>query len=39
MSGARAVYVLYPVLDDLDISNAAFNEVLIRAAERAAAYK
>ncbi|GAA0939774.1 hypothetical protein GCM10009554_29850 [Kribbella koreensis] len=39
VSGSRAVYVLYPVLEDLDITNAGFNEVLIRAAERSAAYK
>ncbi|MFI5713590.1 hypothetical protein [Kribbella sp. NPDC051620] len=38
-SGSRAVYVLYPVLEDLDITNAGFNEVLIRAAERSVAYK
>ncbi|MEU4394173.1 hypothetical protein [Kribbella sp. NPDC023855] len=39
VNGTRAVYALFPVLEDLDISNAAFNEVLIRAAERAATYK
>ncbi|NEA31609.1 hypothetical protein [Streptomyces sp. SID13031] len=38
-AGSRAVYVLYPVLKDLDITNPAFNEVLTRAAERSAAYK
>lgn len=37
--GSRAVYVLYPVLDDLDISDTAFNEVLTRATERSATYK
>ena len=39
VSGARAVYVLYPVLEDLDITDTAFNDVLTRAAERSAAYK
>ncbi|MDX6284208.1 MAG: hypothetical protein QOH03_5279 [Kribbellaceae bacterium] len=39
VSGSKAVYVLYPVLEDLDITNSGFNEVLIRAAERAASYK
>lgn len=39
VAGSRAVYTLYPVLEDLDISNAAFNEVLLRAAERSTAYK
>ncbi len=39
VSGARAVYVLYPVLEDLDITDSAFNDVLTRAAERSAAYK
>jgi len=39
VAGSRAVYVLYPLLEDLDIANSAFNEVLIRAAERSAAYK
>ncbi|WP_020392421.1 hypothetical protein [Kribbella catacumbae] len=38
-AGSRAVYVLYPLLEDLDIANSAFNEVLIRAAERSASYK
>jgi hypothetical protein len=37
--GSRAVYVLYPVLEDLDITDTAFNEVLTRAAERSASYK
>jgi hypothetical protein len=38
-TGSRAVYVLYPVLEDLDISDTAFNEVLTRATERSAGYK
>jgi hypothetical protein len=38
-SGDRAVYVLFPVLKDLDITNAAFNETLTRAAERSSSYK
>ena len=38
-SGDRAVYVLFPVLKDLDISDTAFNETVIRAAERSASYK
>lgn len=39
LAGSRAVYLLYPVLKDLDISNTAFNEVLTRAAERSVTYK
>jgi hypothetical protein len=39
VAGSRAVYALYPVLKDLDITNAAFNEVLTRAAERSVNYK
>ena len=38
-SGTHAVYVLFPVLKDLDISDAAFIETVTRAAERAAFYK
>jgi len=38
-NGPSAVYIVYPVLKTLDISNSAFTEVLIRAAERSAAYK
>ena len=38
-NGSSAVYIVYPVLKTLDISNSAFTEVLIRAAERSAAYK
>ena len=38
-SGIHAVYVLFPVLKGLDISDAAFNETLTRAAERSATYK
>ncbi|MGW1340177.1 hypothetical protein ACWCOV_03915 [Kribbella sp. NPDC002412] len=37
--GTQAVYVLFPVLKGLDISDAAFNDTLTRAAERAATYK
>ncbi|MEU4196050.1 hypothetical protein AB0E69_29385 [Kribbella sp. NPDC026611] len=37
-SGTRAVYVVFPVLKSLDITDAAFNQTLTRAAERAAAY-
>lgn len=35
----RSVYVLYPVLKDLDISNAAFADILTRAAERSRTFK
>jgi hypothetical protein len=38
-NGPRAVYLVYPVLKNLDISNTAFAEVVTRAAERSAAYK
>jgi hypothetical protein len=38
-AGKKAVYVLYPVLKNLDISNSAFVEILNRAAERSAAFK
>jgi hypothetical protein len=38
-NGSSAVYILFPVLKTLDISNAAFTDVLMRAAERSAAYK
>ena len=38
-SGNRAVYVLFPVLKQLDLTDAAFNETLTRAADRSAAYK
>ncbi|TCM46712.1 hypothetical protein [Kribbella sp. VKM Ac-2568] len=38
-TGDRAVYILYPVLKNLDISDTAFNEVLVRAAERSATFK
>ncbi|MEU4608768.1 hypothetical protein AB0F43_37765 [Kribbella sp. NPDC023972] len=38
-SGTQAVYVLFPVLKGLDISDTAFNETLTRAAERSATYK
>ncbi|MFG1814605.1 hypothetical protein ACGFIF_12630 [Kribbella sp. NPDC049174] len=37
--GDKAVYVLFPVLKGLDISDTAFNETLTRAAERSATYK
>lgn len=35
----RAVYVLFPVLKQLDLTDAAFNDTLARAADRSAAYK
>lgn len=38
-SGNRAVYLLYPVLKNLDLTDATFNETLIRAVDRSAAYK
>ncbi|MFI5696246.1 hypothetical protein ACIA58_30605 [Kribbella sp. NPDC051586] len=38
-SGDRAVYVLFPVLKDLDISDSTFNETVARAVDRSAAYK
>ncbi|WP_405071220.1 hypothetical protein OG558_17545 [Kribbella sp. NBC_01510] len=38
-SGDRAVYLVFPVLKDLDISDTAFNETLTRAAERSSTYK
>ncbi len=38
-SGNRAVYVLFPVLKELDLTDAAFNETLARAADRSATYK
>ncbi|MEI8412956.1 MULTISPECIES: hypothetical protein [unclassified Kribbella] len=38
-TGSQAVYVLFPVLKGLDISDTAFNETLTRAAERSATYK
>lgn len=38
-AGKQAVYILYPVLKNLDISNSAFVEILNRAAERSAAFK
>ncbi len=38
-TGTTAVYVLYPVLNDLDISDSAFNATLIRATERSAFFK
>ncbi|MGZ0148533.1 hypothetical protein ACXJJ3_15790 [Kribbella sp. WER1] len=38
-SGDRAVYLLFPVLKDLDLTDAAFNETLARAVDRSAAYK
>ena len=39
VTGKRAVYVLYPVLKSLDITDSAFTEILIRAVERSAAFK
>ncbi|MGW7684222.1 hypothetical protein ACWGID_26000 [Kribbella sp. NPDC054772] len=38
-AGNRAVYVLFPVLKELDLTDDAFNETLSRAADRSAAYK
>ncbi|MDX2967565.1 hypothetical protein [Kribbella solani] len=38
-SGDRAVYLLFPVLKSLDLTDAAFNETLARAVDRSAAYK
>ena len=38
-NGTHAVYLVYPVLKNLDISTTAFAEVVTRAAERAAAFK
>lgn len=38
-AGNHAVYLLFPVLKGLDISDTAFNETLTRAAERSASYK
>ncbi|WP_433166099.1 hypothetical protein [Kribbella sp. CA-247076] len=37
--GTQATYVLFPVLKGLDISDTAFNETLVRAAERSTLYK
>ncbi|ADB30377.1 hypothetical protein Kfla_1274 [Kribbella flavida DSM 17836] len=38
-AGDRAVYLLYPVLKNLDISDSAFTDILSRAAERSATFK
>ncbi|MEU8225841.1 hypothetical protein [Kribbella sp. NPDC048915] len=38
-SGDRAVYLLFPVLKKLDLTDAAFNETLVRAADRSLVYK
>lgn len=38
-TGTTAVYLLFPVLDELDVSDTAFNTTLTRAAERSATYK
>lgn len=38
-SGDRVVYLLYPVLKNLDITDAAFNETLVRAVDRSVVYK
>jgi hypothetical protein len=38
-SGNRAVYVVFPMLKGLDISTGAFNDTLVRAADRSATYK
>ncbi|MGW6278275.1 hypothetical protein [Kribbella sp. NPDC055071] len=37
--GTQSVYLLFPVLEDLDITDSAFNQTLTRAAERATTYK
>jgi len=37
-AGSRAVYVVFPVLKGLDISDTAFNETLTRAAERSVTF-
>ncbi len=37
-AGSRAVYVVFPVLKGLDISDSAFNETLTRAAERSVTF-
>ncbi|TWD81857.1 hypothetical protein FB561_2981 [Kribbella amoyensis] len=38
-TGSRAIYVVYPVLKELDITDTAFTEILSRAAERSATFK
>jgi hypothetical protein len=38
-SGDRVVYMLFPVLKKLDITDSAFNETVARAVDRSAAYK
>ncbi|NIK62365.1 hypothetical protein [Kribbella shirazensis] len=38
-SGDRAVHLLFPVLKELDLTDAAFNETLARAVDRSASYK
>ncbi|MFF0345029.1 hypothetical protein [Kribbella sp. NPDC004875] len=38
-SGDRVVYVLFPVLKGLDITDDTFDETVVRAADRSAAYK
>ncbi|MEV5963261.1 hypothetical protein AB0L70_15940 [Kribbella sp. NPDC051952] len=38
-AGTQAVYLLFPVLEDLDITDTDFNQTLTRAAERATIYK
>jgi hypothetical protein len=38
-SGDRVVYLLFPVLKELDLTDATFNETLVRAVDRSAAYK
>ncbi|WUJ75105.1 hypothetical protein OG809_17935 [Kribbella soli] len=38
-SGDRVVYMLFPVLKELDITDTAFNETVARAVDRSAAYK
>ncbi|MFG1627189.1 hypothetical protein [Kribbella sp. NPDC049227] len=38
-SGDRVVYLLFPVLKGLDVTDSGFRDTLIRATERSAAYK
>ncbi|WP_432888294.1 hypothetical protein ACQPYH_07215 [Kribbella sp. CA-245084] len=38
-SGDRVVYMLFPVLKELDITDTAFNDTVARAVDRSAAYK
>jgi hypothetical protein len=38
-AGDRAIYLLFPVLKKLDLTDDAFNETLVRAADRSVVYK